>query len=328
MRTLTHTIADIDELTSVVLTDGEWQYDYVQLSPGPLNFETRVVELPGLVLFWNHFGSRMRITESYTGNKVIYGLVFPADKPFLFQGHEFPANHAAIQHPGTEQYYVAPEGMGSLMIYVDRELIAATGLGIGNIVENKVPTPALQALVRECRLVTRTCQQLSANDDHTAVEKMLRNGIMDRLAAALEPWATATPDDDVEKNSACREYLLVRKAEQEMTKIGLGTRPSIEQLAGILEVSRRTLYYAFNKWLGMGPNAYFEILRLHAVRKRLLAGAAPITRVTDAANELGFNHLGRFSGEYYRFFGEYPSETLVRENLIHSTASSPLNSNR
>ena len=328
MRTVTQTISDIDELSSVVLADDEWQYDYVQLSPGPLNFETRVVELPGLVLFWNHFGSRMRITESYTGNQLIFGLVFPADKPFLFQGHEFPANHAAIQHPGTDQSYVVPEGMGSLMMYVDRELVAATGLEIGNTVENKVPTPVLQALVRECHQVTRTCQRLSAVQDHTAVERMLRNGILDRLAAALEPWASATSDDDVERNNACREYLLVRKAEQEMKKIGFDTRPSGEQLAGILEVSRRTLYYAFNQWLGMGPNAYFEILRLHGVRKRLLAGKAPITRVTDVANELGFNHLGRFSGQYYRLFGEYPRETLARDNLMRSTAFPPVISDR
>ncbi len=328
MRTLTHAIADIDELTSVVLADGEWHYDYVQLSRGPLNCETRVVELPGLTLYWNHFGSRLRISESYEGNQVIFGLVFPVEKPFLFQGHELPVNHAVIQHPGTEQSYVIPEGMASLMLYVDRELVRATGLEISSIVENRVPAPALQALVRECRQVTRTCQQLSAGQDHTAMEKMLRNGILSRLAVALEPWSTATPGDHVETHDASREFLLVQKAEQEMIKIGFYTHPSGEQLAGILEVSRRTLYYAFNNWLGMGPSAYFDILRLHAVRERLLAGKAPITRVTDVANELGFNHLGRFSGQYHRLFGEYPSETLARDNLIRNTASPPVISDR
>ena len=101
-----------------------------------------------------------------------------------------------------------------------------------------------------------------------------------------------------------------------MHKIGLGTRPCVDQLAGILEVSKRSLFYAFNKWVGMGPNAYFDLLRLHYVRDRLLTGNPSTMRVTEVANELGFNHLRRFSGQYYNFFGEYPNKTLSQNKDI------------
>ena len=96
-----------------------------------------------------------------------------------------------------------------------------------------------------------------------------------------------------------------------MLEQGLDARLSIDQLADSLDVSKRTLFYSFNKWIGMGPNAYFEIVRLHYLRDRLLAGSTSANRVTDFAGELGFNHLGRLSGKYFEFFGEYPSETLA-----------------
>jgi AraC family ethanolamine operon transcriptional activator len=52
-------------------------------------------------------------------------------------------------------------------------------------------------------------------------------------------------------------------------------------------------------------------MRLNRVR-RILARAPEGVSVTDAATRFGFFHLGRFSGQYRRLFGELPFETLRR----------------
>ena len=51
--------------------------------------------------------------------------------------------------------------------------------------------------------------------------------------------------------------------------------------------------------------------RLARARRDLLEGL-PGTTVTQTALQWGFQHLGRFSGEYARRFGESPSDTLRR----------------
>lgn len=48
-----------------------WDSEYLQLSPGPLNFATTFVELPGIEVFWNRFGSQMRLREIYNGGWIM-----------------------------------------------------------------------------------------------------------------------------------------------------------------------------------------------------------------------------------------------------------------
>ncbi len=310
MRTYSLKIDDIDQFYSDQI---DWQFEYTQLSAGPLKFKTRIVELAGITLYWNHFGARILAKEAYKGDQLIFAMVFPAEKPFLYQGHEFNRDHAVIQQPGIEHNYVLPEGLSSLLIYVDRPLIAAAAPALSDAVEKRVPMPALLALTKECRAVSQLVQRLDAAENNEALENTLRNRILSRLLDALTPWHTAEHESEDDVFPTARAFTLIKQAEEEMMKTGLAAQLSMDQLAGKLGASKRTLFYCFNQWLCMGPNAYFELLRLHRVRYRLLAGTKSTTSVTSAANEMGFNHLGRFAGRYHRFFGEPPSETLARD---------------
>ena len=198
---------------------------------------------------------------------------------------------------------------------MDRPLIAAAAPALGDAVEKRVPVRALLALVKECREVSRLVQRLSVTEHNNVPEMNLRNRILSRLLDAVTPWYAMEGESVDDEFPVGRAFTLVRQAEEKMMKIGLAAPLSMDRLAGTLDVSKRTLFYSFNEWLEMGPHAYFDILRLHHVRKRLLAGTKTTTSVTAAANEMGFSHLGRFAGRYYRFFGEHPSETLARDQI-------------
>ncbi len=52
--------------------------------------------------------------------------------------------------------------------------------------------------------------------------------------------------------------------------------------------------------------------------------AAPGTTVTMVALDCGLAHLGRFSQEYSRKFGEAPSETLRRARLRYQPPAVPV----
>jgi AraC-like DNA-binding protein len=77
-------------------------------------------------------------------------------------------------------------------------------------------------------------------------------------------------------------------------------------------VSPRTLEYAFREEMGLSPAAFIRRLRLHALRRALLASALGESTVTELAYHLGFTQLGRLAGAYRSTFGESPSATLAR----------------
>ena len=74
-------------------------------------------------------------------------------------------------------------------------------------------------------------------------------------------------------------------------------------------VPGRTLFKHFRDWKGVSPMRHLRNARLAHVRQALLR-ADPDQNVTAIAMGLGFTHMGRFSVEYRRRFGESPSQTL------------------
>lgn len=75
-------------------------------------------------------------------------------------------------------------------------------------------------------------------------------------------------------------------------------------------VGARTLYAGFERFVGMPPAALIKSLRLDGARDDLIAGNG--ATVADIATRWNFLHLGRFSGDYRRRFGERPVDTFRR----------------
>jgi AraC family ethanolamine operon transcriptional activator len=90
---------------------------------------------------------------------------------------------------------------------------------------------------------------------------------------------------------------------------------SVPELCTIFHVSRRTLQYAFDRVLGIGPNAYLKILRLNGVRRDLCRREMRIS-VQQAASHWGFWHLSQFAKDYRTLFGELPSATVKRAESV------------
>ncbi|MBF7685419.1 AraC family transcriptional regulator [Acinetobacter sp. B10A] len=82
---------------------------------------------------------------------------------------------------------------------------------------------------------------------------------------------------------------------------------NIEILAKHAGVSTRTLFSGFKNFLGMTPMTYLKELRLEQAYQELKKNE--YLSVTDIAYKWGFTHLGRFSQEYKRRYGELPSST-------------------
>ncbi|MFK0273273.1 helix-turn-helix domain-containing protein [Ensifer sp. NPDC090286] len=85
----------------------------------------------------------------------------------------------------------------------------------------------------------------------------------------------------------------------------------LDQIAAAAGTSRRTLIRAFTDVLEETPAAYVTRLRLHGVRRALIAEAGTIGTISRIAHRCGMREPGRMSARYHTLFGEYPSQTLL-----------------
>lgn len=87
---------------------------------------------------------------------------------------------------------------------------------------------------------------------------------------------------------------------------------TLEQLAGLANVSPRSLYALFEKHAKSTPKHYVRQKKLERINANLRDPSVPLRNITEVALDYGFLHLGRFSESYRNTFGELPSDTLKR----------------
>jgi transcriptional regulator GlxA family with amidase domain len=87
---------------------------------------------------------------------------------------------------------------------------------------------------------------------------------------------------------------------------------TLGDVAAAAGVAHRTLHKHFHDVRGISPMRYARDCRFAQVREALTQ-ASPRDSVTTIAVQWGFCHLGRFSVEYRKRYGERPSETLRRQ---------------
>jgi transcriptional regulator GlxA family with amidase domain len=86
---------------------------------------------------------------------------------------------------------------------------------------------------------------------------------------------------------------------------------TIAGLARATAVSARSIFYHFKHSRGQSPMSFVKQVRLKHAREML--ESRDITRsVTEIAVDCGFGNLGHFAGDYFKRFGERPSDTLKR----------------
>lgn len=112
-----------------------------------------------------------------------------------------------------------------------------------------------------------------------------------------EPAATATPRH-------------VKRAD-EFIRANAGESLTIGDIALAAGVAVRTLQLAYRTHRGSSPMKTLAQERLRQARFDLLEHG-PTRTIADTAVKWGFTHLGRFSVEYRREFGEAPSVTAKR----------------
>jgi AraC-like DNA-binding protein len=96
----------------------------------------------------------------------------------------------------------------------------------------------------------------------------------------------------------------------------------LPEIAAAAGVPGRTLIHHFRNCKGTSPMRYLRAARYQKVRETQRR-AEPEESITEVAFKWGFTHMGRFSVEYRKRFGESPSQTLRYRKATAAGPPSP-----
>ncbi|WP_076417632.1 helix-turn-helix domain-containing protein [Colwellia sp. UCD-KL20] len=80
----------------------------------------------------------------------------------------------------------------------------------------------------------------------------------------------------------------------------------IPRILDFSHCSLRSLEYAFNSIIGISPQRYLKIRRMHLIRRELIHRQQ--CTIKEVVSKYGIVNIGRFSHDFYTLFGQYPKE--------------------
>jgi AraC family transcriptional regulator, ethanolamine operon transcriptional activator len=304
--------ADFDELAQGI---PGWDVVFSQVSPGLFRGEFDFLQL-GAVSFCRVAANRDILARgAHRPGTFGFGVPTLRQETSLLSGR--PVHNGQVIFLGPEDTLDQKTSTDYQAVFVEVES-ADFLAGVGALTRRDVqaalagktllsPAPdaarRLAAYIRQAFDLARTDRGALACSE---VQRRLCHGLLARLAEVI----TDPEGPDVCPRRLSSRRQLVAEAEALMDSRPGGALTMLD-LCRQLEVSERSLHYAFRDILGQTPMAYYRHKRLNAVRRQLKqAGSLRIT-VAEAGRAAGFSHTGQFAADYRRLFGELPSTTLA-----------------
>jgi AraC family ethanolamine operon transcriptional activator len=297
---------DFDELAGAF---PRWDLRFRQFGRGPFRGRLQFIQLRGIQAFRFAVNRMIHIEGLPPPGSFGCFPVLAANENAVWSGRRLKAGQVRVFDPGQEvDHATAADHYQLVALAVD-----------GNLFRQEVPV--LAGFDLEERLVGKEVVTTSRACCRALWSHLV--GLLDLAQARPDLFAQswrlieqeclrrfvgllARSNDD---RTACRSSnraRVFRRAEDYM-RAHLGDPPSVLDLCRELAVSERTLHYAFQEVRGLSPMAYFQAVRLNAVRQELRTAADTVT-VHEIAQRWGFWHTGEFAAAYRRLFGELPSQ--------------------
>jgi AraC family ethanolamine operon transcriptional activator len=308
-RTLKFRNCEPDELRSVI--NGA-DLEHTILTPGACAADLRQFHHGDFSVDSGYYDFPVFVRGRFAPGRLCIGMSWGRAVPTWVNGTHLPRASIQIYAEDAEMLYRAGPATDWAGITVTRERLQAK---------------AIQQCGRELSLPSQGMWQLPV--PQVFAERLMRQAVKagcatfdaldgidptgDRLLhTCVETILSADPSEARKIQQRLRHrFALIRRADTAIRQM-VGGKYSSERLCRAIGVSERNLQIQFKEALGISPNTWHQRLALNRIRTRLLQGASRPGEVARLALDHGFDHLGRFSQDYRKLFGEPPSQTLRR----------------
>lgn len=314
---------DPDEMAE---SQPNWSLRYEQLSCGDFNGKLTHLQLPGLQVVSESSSCALRQRGDLGRGHYGFAITLDQRNGARFNGQRLDPGSMMIGR-SDDFDLSSPADLSLMGIVVERDLLASLWERMYHKrlvawLDNQIvakPHPANTEALRKVHfdVLGRVLATPEVLDDPFAARQM-RDAILIEWIEAIPPQvATAGL-----KATAARKRVVDRACEVMLSQ---PEQPkSILEVCSLIGASPTKLAYCFRDILGVSPVKYLRAVRLNGARRDLKRCVDRRLGVQDIATRWGFWHLGDFSADFKRQFGELPSETLnsaragnVEPNLLH-----------
>lgn len=307
---------DVERLLANVY---KWQIESTVLSrPEGIN-QGGTLRLAALGVSSNYLTSAVRTRGAVPRGHISLGFDNGYRPGRRFAGHDLQGEDVVVGYDGAELDYLTPAGFRGLTFTLPGHLVAqALELrgappealhGFSSIVSGRMDRagfPAVRGLVDQ---MVDFLQSPHPGGGPQAALSFLQAAIVDASAEVVAAIASRASED---RRAFWHHRRPVVRAAEEFMRANIGEPIMLHQICQAARASERTVEYAFRGFYGMGAKKYLKLLRLNRVRDELLRAGSYGAAIQDVAWRAGFWHMGRFSSDYRRLFGERPTDTRAR----------------
>jgi AraC family ethanolamine operon transcriptional activator len=304
-----HSVEDVNHLLRL----SHWQPSLLQLEPGLLDTQYLVVQSGGIQFARVTVNLAMMHRSRSPNRTITFGLPLESDPQYTWCGHALKSQQILVYHANQDANLSGKTSKDLAVISLDLDDFINCGLPEDQALFDRVFAKKTQVLSTNQMSFLRVknyllnlfamAQNQPGNVTHPTMQTIIHN---DFLPLLLECLSTS---EAIPESISTKHYQLVKQAESHM--LSYVDQPlTLQDLCTALDAKSRTLQMAFLEVYGISPMAYLKVQRLHGARQALKTANPKTATILGIATRWGFWHMGYFSQDYKKLFGETPSQTL------------------
>jgi len=305
MQLISGQFVDIDEFCQSLQT---WDTEFYPLSSTRMGDSAATITQAGrndYEYMRVKFGSSLKMFGGSPKGFVTFNFMEPSTKRYWWRGHDLDSSMAWVFPVCGELQSISPAGFCVHTLSVTEERIEA--IVSRNEIDLPSPSQRIETFHVPKRILQRILECLRTMSNK--IRPFPQDLVGEILDLIVPLWISPHTMHRVKKPSLRARDMAVRRSLEFLEQCDL-TELSLQRLLDQSHVSERTLDYAYRDRLGTSPAAFIKQYRLVKARAALRRAELGELTVGDIAAETGFSHLGQFSTDYRRAFGELPKETL------------------
>ncbi len=264
------------------------------------------------------YGANVSVDPGYLPDFYLLQVVLAGAEILRYGAQEFrlgPGSLCVIG-PDASVSKSSPAGTRKLLVKIDRQLLDQVcmqhlGRSMSEPIHFEVELPKESRRgINLGNLIAFLHAQMSADDNSFRSPLMIGN-VENMISTSLLLSQPSNYYEELRAPALPISPRFIRRV-IEIIEANADQPFTVHDLASFVGVSTRSLFAGFKKYQNTTPMALQRFIRMNRARKDLLSPNAANTNITQIASNWGFTHLGRFTAEYKKSFGELPSETLRR----------------
>lgn len=288
----------------------DWHLQYKQISSGRFKGASAITQISGVRIHVEALNTRILQKGGVPEGTIAVGIPLELEGPANICGAQSSKDTLHVFSCFSDFEFVSPEKHLVANIELEtKALCSAENQRLAKQLQTSLSAPAIllqpEAATQLRNMIQQTSKisaELPVHD--VALQASWQSQLERRVMFGLLESITTSSDATKEDLKLRKSWQVVKQVER-LLEDPETCVTSIAELCVALQLSRRTIQYAFEYAIGMNPVSYLRAVRLNHVRADLLNGES----VTFAATQWGFLHLSAFAQDYYKLFGELPSIT-------------------